>query len=236
MNPELIEIIGRILQTIGWVFLPFLLIPIMCLIFKNSQFLSKFQFALIETIDSVNTLIGESVKWLLVAMVISIAIGIVALSIFGQSWTKFDESATYFHALVILFGSATTLLASKHVRVDIFYTKMSSRAKALVDIIGFYALLIPFCLIIIWNMQATIGLAWLSLEGSPESDGIRGMYLLKTCVSVFAIMLLTQGMAIAGRAVLLLNGKPQPALPKHIDALFPAQDIPHTSLDEETSS
>lgn len=220
MDIEFIDIAGRSLQMIGWVFLPFLLMPILCLLFVRSKFLETLLFVCIEIIDGVNLIVGEWVKWLLVLMVVSVAFATIALSIFGQSWTKLDESSIYFHALIILLGSAATLLAGKHVRVDIFYTNMGPKAKALVDLLGFYALLIPFCLVIIWNAQGTINLAWLSFEGSAESDGIRGVFLLKTCISVFALMLVLQGMAIAGRAALLLTNKPSPALPDYIDPLF----------------
>ena len=220
MNLELLDMLGRIFQAIGWVFLPFLLLPLLCLIFAKSNFLSNLQFALIRIIDSFNMFIGELAKWLLVALVVSVAFGVIALSIFGQAWTKFDESATYFHATVILLGSAATLLAGQHVRVDIFYAKCRTRTKALVDIVGFYALLIPFCLVLIWNLQNFIGLAWTSFEGSAESDGIQGVFILKTFMSVFALMMLAQGMSIAGRAALFLTGKDTPPLPKHIDPLY----------------
>ncbi|PHR93263.1 MAG: permease [Robiginitomaculum sp.] len=220
MDVEYIDIAGQMLQMIGWVFLPFALLPIFVLGLAQSKFLETFQFTIIEIIDTVNLTIGEWVKWLLVLMVVSIAFATIALSIFGQSWTKLDESSIYFHALIILLGSAATLLAGKHVRVDIFYTKMGPKAKALVDLLGFYALLIPFCLVIIWNAQGTVHLAWLSLEGSAESDGIRGVFLLKTCISVFALLLLLQGMAIAGRAALLLTNKASPVLPDYIDPFF----------------
>jgi TRAP-type mannitol/chloroaromatic compound transport system permease small subunit len=207
MNSELLEFLSHSLQTIGWVFLPFLLTPFFCLLFPKSKFIANFQSTLCEIIDGFNIWVGEMVKWLLPALVISIAFGVIALSIFGQAWTKYDESATYFHATVILLGSAATLLAGQHVRVDIFYARMTSKSKALVDIVGYYALLIPFCLILIWNAQSFVGLAWTSFEGSFESDGIRGIFALKTFVSVFAIMMLTQGLSIAGRAVLSLHGK-----------------------------
>jgi len=210
MNPELLELVGLCLQAIGWVFLPFLLAPMLCLFFPKYKLITGFQLSLSDIIDGFNIWVGEMVKWLLPALVVSIAFGVIALSIFGQAWTKYDESATYFHATVILLGSAATLLAGQHVRVDIFYTKMTGKSKALVDIAGFYALLIPFCLVLIWNAQSFVGLAWISLEGSAESDGIRGVFLLKTFVSVFALMMLFQGLSIAGRAALLLHNKPTP--------------------------
>jgi len=220
MTPEFLDIIGRALRAIGWVFLPFLFTPFLCLLLPKSKLITGFQAALSHTIDSFNMWVGEMVKWLLPALVVSIAFGVIALSIFGQAWTKFDESATYFHAIVILLGSAATLLAGQHVRVDIFYAKMPTKSKALVDILGFYALLIPFCLVLIWNAQSFVGLAWVSLEGSAESDGVRGVFILKTCMSIFALMMLAQGLSIAGRAALFLRGNATPDLPEHIEDPF----------------
>lgn len=219
MNPGFLELVGRSLHVIGWAFLPFLLAPILCLLLPKQKPIMNFQFTLSETIDSFNMWVGEMVKWLLPLLVVTIAFGVIALSIFGQAWTKFDESAIYFHATVILLGSAATLLAGKHVRVDIFHAKMSPKSKALVDIVGFYALLIPFCLVLIWNAQSFVGLAWVSLEGSAESDGIKGIYILKTFVSIFAIMMLAQGLSIAGRATLFLRGNPVPEIAPELEGL-----------------
>lgn len=225
MDREFLNLLGSIFQAIGWIFLPFLLLPILLLVFPNIDKLSQFQASLIRIIDGVNMAIGESVKWLLVALVLVVAFSVITLSIFGQSWTKLDESSIYFHAIVILLGSAATLLAGQHVRVDIYYASMKAKSKALVDILGFYALLLPFCIMLIWNAQNFVGLAWVSLEGSAESDGIRGVYMLKTFLSVFAVMMLLQGMSIAGRGALLLTGKDLPPRPKYIDPLF----TPHKS-------
>ena len=230
MDHEFLIYLGRMLKAIGWVFLPFLLLPAILLIASGSKFLTEFASSMIGLIDGFNMTIAEWVKWLLVALVVTVAFGVVALSIFGQAWTKFDESATYFHATVILLGSAATLLAGQHVRVDIFHTRMNPRTKALVEIIGFYALLVPFCLVLIWNAQSFVGLSWISLEGSAESDGIKGIFVLKTFVSIFAIMLLMQGLSIASRAALFLTDKPVPALPKNIDPLFEKIDHSEAGL------
>ncbi len=215
-----LNLLGLFLRGVGWVFLPILALPLLCLLLPKSRFFSEFQRNLNVMIDRLNVKIGEIVKWLLVLMVVVTAFSVIALSIFGQSWTKVDESIIYMHATIIMLGSAATLLAGQHVRVDIFYAKMSPRAKALVDFIGFYAFMMPVCLIILWNSQTFVHLAWSSLEGSYESDGIRGVYLLKTLIPLFALMMLAQGFSIAGRAALFLGGNTLTALPKGIENPF----------------
>lgn len=175
---------------------------------------------MIALIDSFSYRIGEAVKWLLPVLVLSMAFTVFALSIFGQSWTKLFESADYMHASVIMLGAAATLLAGKHVRVDVFHTNMSPKSRALVDFIGFYALLLPVCLIILWNSQSTIYSSWRILEGSAEADGIRGEFLLKTLIPIFAIMMIMQGLAISLRAAMRLSGLKEPALPPHMPDPF----------------
>ncbi len=213
MTNNILDILTTILPAIGWAFLPFLLLPFIVLLWPH-KFICDLQSGLNRLIDGFNVRIAEAAKWLLVFMVVSIAFGVIALSIFGKSWTKLDESAIYLHASVIMLGAAATLLADEHVRVDIFYSRMSPNAKALVNFIGFYAFLLPFCIILLWNSGNFVGLAWQSLEGSAESDGIQGLFLLKTLIPIFALMLLAQGFSLAGRAALFLREHPLPPLPK----------------------
>ncbi len=217
---SMLETFGLFLQGAGWIFLPFLLLPFLCLLFPKVRFFKDLQRNLNVLINGFNIWAGEVVKWLLVLMVVVTAFSVIALSIFGQSWTKVDESVIYMHASVIMLGSAATLLAGQHVRVDIFYAKMSPRTRALVELIGFYALMLPFCLILLWNAQTFVHLSWSSFEGSYESDGIRGVYLLKTLIPLFALMMLAQGFAIAGRAALYLSGHSLPELPPGIEDPF----------------
>ncbi|MCF6275567.1 MAG: hypothetical protein L3J05_07370, partial [Robiginitomaculum sp.] len=61
-------------------------------------------------------------------------------------------------------------------------------------------------------------------EGSAETDGIRGVFILKTFISIFALMMLAQGLSIAGRAALLIGGARPQNKPDELEAPF---DIEH---------
>lgn len=204
---------------IGWVFLPLLSLPVVYLILPK-QWLKTIISALIRTIDTLHYYLGEIVKWSLPLLVISVAASVFALSIFGTMTVKWLESAFYFQAVIILLGAAATLLAGQHVRVDVFYTNMSETARARVDLISFYLLLAPVCILILWNSQSFVGFAWNTFEGSAESNGIRGVFLLKTLIPIFAITMLLQGCAIALRAAMALNGEDRPERPKGMPSFF----------------
>lgn len=211
--------LGDALHMIGWVFLPCLSLPILYL-FLPRPWLRSIVCALIRTIDSFHFHLGEIVKWALPLLVVSVAASVFALSIFGTMSVKWLESAFYFQAIIILLGGAATLLAGQHVRVDVFYEKMGERARARVDLLSFYLLLAPVCILLLWNSQTFVGFAWNTFEGSTESNGIRGVFLLKTLIPIFAITMLTQGFAIALRAAMALNGEARPERPKGIAPFF----------------
>ena len=220
--------VGGILQAIGWAFLPFLVWPIVNLIWGRNTKIKSFSEALISLIDSLTYRLGEVTKWLLPLLVLSVAASVFALSIFGVTTTKWQESARYFQALIIMLGASATLLAGQHVRVDIFFSRMTDIGKARVDLIGFYLLLVPACILLTWNAQSFVGFAWAIREGSSEADGIRGVYILKTLIPIFAISMVIQGLAIATRAAMALNGQTRPARPKGIPPFF------QTSQDERS--
>lgn len=212
--------VGGIFQAIGWAFLPLLAWPLIHLILGKTHFIKRVSEALISTIDSLTFHLGEIVKWLLPLLVLSVAASVFALSIFGVTTTKWLESAKYFQAMIIMLGAAATLLAGQHVRVDIFHTRMTKIGKARVDLIGFYLLLAPVCILLIWNAQSFVGFAWAIREGSGEANGIRGVYILKTLIPIFAITMLVQGMAIAIRAAMCLSGQTRPDRPKGVPPFF----------------
>jgi len=198
------QLLGDAIQGIGWAFLPFTLLPLLVLIWRGSH---GFATTLSDLIDGMNRAIGEAVKWLLPILVLSVVFTVFALSIFGWASTKFDESAKYFHATALMLGMGAALLANEHVRVDVLYTRMSTSTKSLVDFCGFYMLLLPLMLAILWQSQSATAFSWAIFEGSPDADGIRGEFLLKTLIPLFAVLMITQGTAIATRAALTLKGK-----------------------------
>ena len=121
---------------------------------------------------------------------------------FGSLWMQ--ESLHYLLAILVLFAASWTLRSDGHVRVDIFYADAGPRARAKVDLAGALLLLIPFMLAVIWFSWPYAARAWSSMEGSREAGGIPLVFLLKSSIPLFAVLLLLQGVAQAARAMLML--------------------------------
>ena len=166
---------------------------------------------IVKTIDRFNDLIGNSIKWLTLAMVLVTFLVVVLRYAFSTGWIAMQESVVYLHTIVFMLGAAYTLKKNGHVRVDIFYEKMSPRSKAWVDLLGVIFLLIPFCLFIIiisWNY---VSLSWSLQESSREAGGIPAIFLLKTTIPLMAVLLILQGIAEGLRSILLLTGQALPS-------------------------
>ncbi len=158
-----------------------------------------------DFIDGLNSWIGRAAAWAVLSMVI-VQFAIVVLRYaagFGSLWMQ--ESLHYLLATLVLFADGWTLRSDGHVRVDIFYADATPRAKAKVDLAGALLLLIPFMAAVIWFSWPYASRSWAIMEGSREAGGIPLVFLLKSSIPMFAVLLLLQGIAQAGRAVLTLT-------------------------------
>ncbi len=111
---------------------------------------------------------------------------------FNLGWIWLQESVTYLHVAVFSIVAAWTLQQDGHVRVDIFYAKMTDTNRARVDLLGSLLFLIPFCifmLIIAWPYVAN---SWKLLETSREAGGLPFVFLLKSLILVMPALLMGQ--------------------------------------------
>ena len=148
---------------------------------------------------------GRAVMWLLLAMAMIQFSVVVLRYVFGLNYIFMQESSTYMHGAVFLLAGGYALLTDDHVRVDIFYRGASPRRKALIDLAGTYLFLVPVCLLLIWTASPYVARSWAVGEGSNESSGIQALFIIKSFISAFAILLMMAGFVIAARASALLK-------------------------------
>ena len=160
-----------------------------------------------QVFETVTRQSGRAVMWLLLFMALVQFAVVLLRYVFGVNFIFMQESITYMHGLVFLVAAGYALLTNDHVRVDIFYGGAPPKRKALVDLIGTYLFLFPICLLILWTASPYVARSWLVMEGSADTSGIQGVFLLKSLIAVFAVLLAMAGFVIAHRAVETLTGK-----------------------------
>ncbi len=211
---------GQALGWIGWAVSPLILVPLVSAVLGSVVGTPNWLAAGLRrgalAIDAVSTTVADAVRWAALALVLITALIVVQRYVFGISITKLQESVIYLHSLLFLLTSAAALLTGGHVRVDIIYSKLSEKGRAWTDLAGIYLALIPMSWLILETSRSYVGGAWRILERSRETDGLPLVFLLKTAIPVFAIMMILQGLSMAARAALTVSNRTAP--PVGVDA------------------
>lgn len=159
-----------------------------------------------RAVDALNERIGRSVAWLALLMVLTQFVVVVMRYVFGIGSVIMQESIVYMHATLFLVVAGYTLLCDGHVRCDIFYADAKPKRKALIDLFGVFVFLLPMCALIGWTAWPYVVASWSVYEGSPEGGlGIPAVYLLKSTILVFAVLVALQGLSLAVHSLLRLT-------------------------------
>ncbi len=148
--------------------------------------------------------LGRAVSWLCLAMVVLTGLVVALRYVFDQGWIWMQELVTWMHAAVFMLAAAYTLSRDEHVRVDIFYRRLSARGRAWVDTAGVVLLLLPTCGWMLYTGLDYVAASWGMLESSRETGGMPGLFLLKTLILITPALLALEGIAVALRAWLAL--------------------------------
>lgn len=157
--------------------------------------------------DTLVRSLGRVSLFLVFAMALVQFCIVILRYVFGVNFIAMQESVTYMHGAVFLLAGGYALLTDDHVRVDIFYRSARPRTRALIDLLGTYLLLTPFCFVALWAAGSYVSNSWSVREGSMEQSGIQGVFLLKTLIPVYLILFLLAGFVNATRAAESLRSR-----------------------------
>lgn len=159
-------------------------------------------------LDRFSTMIGHSVAWLTLLMVLFTALNVTASWLFNKSWIALSESVTWLHAINFLLAAAYTLNKDEQVRVDILYQKFSVRGQAWVNLLGSLLLLMPVAVFVFWASLPYVTLSFRISEASAEAGGLPFLFLLKSLLLVMPVLLLLEGVNQILKSLLLLSAGP----------------------------
>jgi TRAP-type mannitol/chloroaromatic compound transport system permease small subunit len=159
-----------------------------------------------DAIDRGTALIGRAAVWCCLYAVLAEFAVVPMRYALGIGSIKLQESVLYAHAGLFMLAAAWTLQIGGHVRVDVFYAQARPRARALIDLFGALFFLLPFAVALAALSLPYVERSWGILERSREASGLPFVYLLKTLIPIFALLMGLQGVAQALRAALVLVG------------------------------
>ncbi|MEM8626015.1 MAG: TRAP transporter small permease subunit [Pseudomonadota bacterium] len=151
--------------------------------------------------DWLNRVVGQAVRWLAIAMVLAQFAIVVGRYVFGVYDIAAQESVLYMHAALFMLAAGWTLQKDAHVRIDILYARASPRTRRIIDIAGHTLFLIPSMLALFWWSWPSVRNSWAILEGPISVGGIEAVFLMKSLIPAFCILLILQSLAILTRLI-----------------------------------
>ena len=156
-------------------------------------------------IDRFNTFIGYLCAFFVFSMVIVVFTVVVLRYGFNIGFIWMQEVYVWLHSFVFMLGAGFTYLANEHVRIDVFYREASKKYKATVDLLGNIFLLLPF-LYNIWKYSYPfVYRSFLMGEVSREAGGMPALYILKSAILWFCLVLFLQLVSNVIKSILTLS-------------------------------
>jgi TRAP-type mannitol/chloroaromatic compound transport system permease small subunit len=204
MDPHAFLTLGAGLKLLGTLLLPLFALPLVALAFPGPlDALAKRVFGAIDRVTG--AALGLAIASGLLLLFATLAVVLLRYA-FGLSFTWLNEVMTYSFAAMFMLGSAAAMRDGAHVRVDILRPRFGETGRNWVELAGIYLFLFPICLRLVTTGEEGLARSWLLLEGSREPDGLPILYLFKTLVPVFAVLLMIQGLSEATKAALRITG------------------------------
>ncbi|GGX20576.1 TRAP transporter small permease subunit [Aquimarina muelleri] len=164
-------------------------------------------YKVINFLDWIGEKTGSLVSWISVGLAIVIGLDVIIRYIFQFTNVWMVEIEVYLFGMLFLLASGYTFKYEKHVRVDVFYSKLSKKGKAWVDVLGGVCLLIPWCYVVIVSSWYYGLSSFLIGETSAQPGGLPALYVLKFCITLGFVFLLLQGVSHILKSIQIIVNK-----------------------------
>ena len=146
-------------------------------------------------IDTINKFFGSIAALFALLLAFLVFYDAFMRYLFHEGSIALQELEWYFFDLTFLLSAGYTLKHDKHVRVDIFYERLSLKTKAYINFFDNLLLIIPFALIIFYFGFGFTLQSFLQHEASSDPGGLTNRWIIKAMIVLFALLLALQGIS-----------------------------------------
>ena len=177
-------------------------------------------------VDYVTEIIGKSVSWLILVAVLVSAGNAIVRKVFNTSSNAWLEAQWYLFGAAFMLAAAYTLRQNEHIRIDIIYGSLSRRAQHWIDLLGHCLFLMPFVLLMVYDLVPYVRTSFLSGEVSSSAGGLI-IWPGKALLLAGFFLLALQGISEIIKKIAVMRGDmddPTPYVPTHapLDVETPA--------------
>lgn len=134
--------------------------------------------------------------WLAFLVVIAELLIVITRFVFSYEQAFQGDIVRFWYAALFLFASAYTLFEDGHVRVDVLYSKFTSKTKGIVNSYGsvLMGMTLCWCILLLgmWEKTNVIVNPMLSYKSAQSGFGMYTKYWLASFLAIFAISMMIQ--------------------------------------------
>lgn len=165
-------------------------------------------------VDALNERFGRIATWLVLAACLVSAGNAFARYTLGMGSNAWLEIQWYMFGAMVMLGAPYTLKLNEHVRVDVFYGRLSTRAQIWIDIAGGLFFLLPSAALLGFLSWPVFYNSYAIGEVSLNAGGL-ARWPIKLLVPLGFLLLVLQGLSEIIKRVGALTGHCEP--PPHYE-------------------
>ncbi len=160
---------------------------------------------MLRGIDAVNDWVGRIMSLFILLIFFLLILEVFQRYLFNAPSVWANELTQMLFGAYVVLSGGHILWRGGHVNVDIFYSRLSPKRKALVDVIT-SLLFFAFCVMMVY-FGGSLALESLARWEHSQSAWNPPVYPVKLAIPIGAILLLLQGLAKLLRDILILSGR-----------------------------
>ena len=151
--------------------------------------------AVLKVVDSISQQVGSSARWLALALVLVGAFDVIMRYAFNAPTVWAYETSMMLGGSIYALGWAYAHLHKSHIRVDIFYSRLSTRGKAIMDVVCAAIFFFPLMGILLKTSIFWAVRAWARSEVMMESYWYPPAGPFRTAIALGICFFFLQGLA-----------------------------------------
>ena len=162
-----------------------------------------------KTIDQFSEILGLISAGLLILLVFNVFCNVIMRYVFNDVSIAFQELEWHLYATLFLLGISYAITHNSHVRVDIFYEKLTIKKQALIDLVGVLVFILPFATLVFYYALGFVFDSYLLREKSGDPGGLAYRWLIKSIIPLafFSIIITSIAMLVNSIKILIQKEK-----------------------------
>ena len=158
-----------------------------------------------QRIDQVSRAAARFAVALVLICALVSALNALSRYLFDVSSNAWLELQWYMFGGIVLLGAPHLLKTNGHIRVDIFYSKLTHRQQLWLDLVGLFVFLAPFSIYMVLTSWPWFLEAWTLQETSPNAGGLL-RWPVKLLLPLGFALLTLQGVSETIKRIAALRG------------------------------